>query len=117
MKTVIPLPQGQSVIGQSRHNGWIVGDRFTYDGSLYQFLGKDRTGGLHAQVIPGGRLAVFDSSLLWRRPHPCRLQSPTRTVTNPRPTCHEPLRLAHLAIPARLLAMPPGSLPPGSMAR
>lgn len=68
MKTVIPLPgkPGQSIIGESRHGRYGVGNVFGFDSKFYQFLGRDATGGLHARRLTDQQLCVFESSREWR---------------------------------------------------
>lgn len=65
MKTVIPLPGDKSVLGESRHGRFITGDKFSWEGNLYQFLGRDSVGGLHARSLHDSRLVVFESSHQW----------------------------------------------------
>lgn len=73
MKTVIPLSNGQTILGSSRHSQqwptpkvWITGQRFAYESLVYQFLGKDDNGDLYARCLADSRLCVFLSSREWR---------------------------------------------------
>lgn len=67
MKTLIPLPNGRHVTGESRSGDWTTGDYFRFDGNRYQFLGCDAVGGggLHARRVADQRLVVFESAWEW----------------------------------------------------
>lgn len=67
MKTVIPLNGDTHLVGESRHGRWIVGDRFSYEGRVYQFMGRDNrvAWSLHARRLEDLRMVEFESSNQW----------------------------------------------------